>query len=122
MSGRHQPSDDEMNQPQLVSTSRLKLDVVLRAVNHPYRRHTLQYLDQVTEPQPVADIATAVNERINQQSPTDRQQLAMALTHRHLPRLNDAELIEWTRRNLVAPTATTSDAVAVFETAAEYFD
>ncbi|MFH5802128.1 hypothetical protein [Haladaptatus sp. CMAA 1911] len=111
-----------MNQPEVAPPSRSELDVLLRAVNHPYRRHTLQYLVQVTEPQPVADIAAAVNERMDQQSPSDRQQLALALIHRHLPRLNDAELIEWTHRNLVAPTATTSDAVAVFETAAEYFE
>ncbi|GAA5052378.1 hypothetical protein GCM10025751_28500 [Haladaptatus pallidirubidus] len=39
-----------------------------------------------------------------------------------MPRLNDAELIEQPRRDLVAPTETTSDAVQMLDATTKYFD
>jgi DNA-binding transcriptional ArsR family regulator len=122
MSGRHQPSDDETNQPPTAPSARSELDVILRAVNHPYRRHTLWYLDQVTVPQSVADITAVVSERTDQQPPDNRQQLAIALIHHHLPHLNNAGLIKRTGRDLVIPTETAADAVQVLDAATEYFD
>ncbi|MFH5802118.1 hypothetical protein [Haladaptatus sp. CMAA 1911] len=122
MSGRYHPSDDDTNQPATTVPHRSDLDIVLRAVNHPYRRHVLRYLESAADPQPVADIAAAVIDAIDQQTYSERQQLAIVLRHRHLPLLTDAELIERTDRDLITATEMTSDAMQLLETARDYFD
>lgn len=104
------------------SEPRLDLDTILRAVNHSYRRHTLLYLNVTNEPQPVADVAAAVCEELEQYSDSDRQRIALALRHQHLPLLGDAGLVEWTPRGLIESTGITSDAVRLIQNVPKYFE
>ena len=122
MSGHYQPADDDANQPLTPTVPRADLDLLLRAVTHPHRRHTLHYLASTTDPQSVADITATVIDGTDQQSHADRQRLAVELTHQHLPLLDDAGLIKWTGSDLVASTERTADAVAVLAIISGYFD
>lgn len=65
-----------------------------------YRRLTLEILQESTTPLSVSAVARAIEKREDMTSSTDDiETISLALSHNHLPRLDDADVVVYDGKN-----------------------
>jgi|AntRauTorcE11898_2_1112593.scaffolds.fasta_scaffold04069_3 hypothetical protein len=74
-----------------------KVDEVYDALTHPTRREILRYLSDLDAPTPLPLLGEALHERLSEagDETVDERALRVALVHAHLPKLDDAGLVDW---------------------------
>ncbi|WP_158059141.1 DUF7344 domain-containing protein [Halorussus halophilus] len=114
-------ADDEQEQDRDESPS--EIDETLSLLSDRYRRHALACLDGQPEPVPIERLTDEVAGREFQQPPDQvsmitRTEIATALHHNHLPKLEQAGIIvydsndgEVTKINIKAPLTSFLDQV-----------
>jgi len=89
----------------------MEFDTVLDACKHPHRRIVLAAFVETHQPVPVDDLANAIVTHNHHMPPTDVSgetltRIRTALNHVHLPKLDEAGLVEYgSEHQLVEPTA-----------------
>lgn len=98
------------------------LDVAFDVLGHPYRRHAVRVLDDHGCDLALADLAdeTAVREfdaRISEISSERVRSVYLSLYHNHVPRLSEADVVEYEQEyDVVSPTDSLPELADVLST------
>jgi hypothetical protein len=105
-------------------TTRNGSDWIFHALSNRTRRRTIRYLAHIDEPKSCAEIATVLTDDSGPplNAGADHTGVAVALSHKHIPVLVDAQLAERTANEQIIATDAITDAVYVLDTAQEAFD
>ena len=95
------------------------LDDLFRALSQRERRQILRYLDRQDTSVAVEELATTL---AADQQCHDTEQVTLALTHKHLPLLEEINLVELPSRDRVVATDAVAAAIDVIATAHYYFE
>lgn len=99
------------------------LDRVLHALSHQYRRRTIRHLERHDDPLTIENLAAVLADyEPTQHVRSSHSRLVIALTHKHIPVLVDAALVERTSRDRVVATDAATAAVDVLDAATDAFD
>ena len=110
--------------PHWSSVDHRERDAVLSALAHPCRRHVVDYLEGIAEARTVTELAAVVAATTIRTDGVEPVRgvdaIETSLYHVHLPKLAEAELVEFSHADgTVAPTARTEAVVPILSALGE---
>lgn len=100
-----------------------RTDSILTCLGHPYRRETVTIITETNEPITTTELAREIATRSGQVPSDDgdsdlAESIQLELYHGHLPKLAEADLIEYNQdANLVSSASTTTHLTALVQIA-----